>query len=250
VDRSPNYHPSVWATGYFEPEKDFSCSTRLNDYSRSRCTGLVHSLEQGKGAGLFRLILSIAVVIVLALAYVVLQFRGLSTSAGIDQAQIARELSRGHGFSTKDIRPIEAKLLEKNLGQVPSENLPDLYHAPLNPVVNAGVLYVVSSLFHLKTDHSDPVYRGDRCIAALSVAFFLLAVFVNFRLAQLLFDRVSNGGVEEGCYYASGEREGWRSNCGSGPMKNDGERCGTECRQAKDVRNLSPLLTTASHLSS
>src|ERR1700758_770976 len=129
---------------------------------------LVHSLEQGKGAGLFRLILSIAAVIVLALAYVVLQFRGLSTSAGIDQAQIARELSRGHGFSTKDIRPIEAQLLEKNLGRVPSENLPDLYHAPLNPVVNAGVLYVVSSLFHLKTDHSDPVYRGDRCIAARS----------------------------------------------------------------------------------
>ena len=52
---------------------------------------LVHSLEQGKGAGLFRLILSIAAVIVLALAYLVLQFRGLSTSTGIDQAQIARE---------------------------------------------------------------------------------------------------------------------------------------------------------------
>jgi hypothetical protein len=150
---------------------------------------LVHSLEQGKGAGLFRLILSIAAVIVLALAYLVLQFRGLSTSTGIDQAQIARELSRGHGFSTKDIRPIEAQLLEKNLGQVPPGNVPDLYHAPLNPVVNAGALYVVSTLFHLKTDHSDPVYRGDRCIAALSVAFFLLAVFVNFRLAQLLFDR-------------------------------------------------------------
>jgi hypothetical protein len=150
---------------------------------------LVHSLEQGKGAGLFRLVLSIAAVIVLALAYLVLQFRGLSTAAGIDQAQIARELSRGHGFSTKDIRPIEAQLLEKNLRQVPSGNVPDLYHAPLNPVVNAGALYLVSTLFHLNADHSDPVYRADRCIAALSVAFFLLAVFVNFRLAQLLFDR-------------------------------------------------------------
>src|SRR5579871_2458263 len=150
---------------------------------------LVHSLEQGKGAGLFRLILSIAAIIVLALAYLMLQFRGLSTAAGIDQAQIARELSRGHGFSTKDIRPIEAQLLEKNLGQVPPRNVPDLYHAPLNPVLNASVLYGVSTLFHLKTDHSDPVYRADRCIAALSVAFFLLAVFVNFRLAELLFDR-------------------------------------------------------------
>ena len=110
---------------------------------------VIHSLEQGKGVGLFRLILSIAAVIVLATAYLVLQFRGLSTSTGIDQAQIARELSRGHGFSTNDIRPIEAQLLEKTFGQVPPGNVPDLYHAPLNPVVNAGALYVVSTLFHL-----------------------------------------------------------------------------------------------------
>jgi len=150
---------------------------------------LVHSLEQGKVGGLFRLILSVCAVIALALAYLLLQFRGLSTSAGMDQAQIARELSRGHGFSTKDIRPIEAQLLEKRFGQVPPGNVPDLYHAPLNPVVNAGALYLVSTLLHLKLDHSDPVYRGDRCIAVLSVVFFLLAVFVNFRLAQLLFDR-------------------------------------------------------------
>jgi hypothetical protein len=150
---------------------------------------LVHSVEQGKAAGLFRLILSIIAVITLALAYLLLQFRGLSTSAGIDQAQIARELARGHGFSTKDIRPIEAQLLAKRFGQVPSGNVPDLYHAPLNPVVNAGALYAVSSLFHLKMDQSDPVYRGDRCIAAVSVVFFMLAVFVNFRLARLLLDR-------------------------------------------------------------
>jgi hypothetical protein len=150
---------------------------------------LVHSVEQGKVAGLFRLILSVCAVLALALAYLLLQFRGLSTSAGIDEAQIARELARGHGFSTKDIRPIEAQLLEKSFGQVPPENVPDVYHAPLNPVVNAGALYLASSLLHLEIDHSDPVYRGDRCIAALSIIFFLLAVSVNFLLAQLLFDR-------------------------------------------------------------
>ena len=150
---------------------------------------LVHSLEQGKGGGLFRLILSTCAVVALALAYLLLQFRGLSTSAGMDQAQIARELARGHGFSTNDIRPIEAQLLEKKFGQVPPGNMPDLYHAPLNPVVNAGTLYLVSTLLHLKIDQSDPVYRADRCIAALSIIFFLLAVLVNFLLAQLLFDR-------------------------------------------------------------
>src|SRR5262249_29434848 len=137
---------------------------------------LVHSIEQGKAAGLFRIIPSTCAVIALALAYFLLQFRGLSTSVGMDQAQIARELARGHGFSTMDIRPIEAQLLEKRFGQVPPGNVPELYHAPLNPVVNAGALYLVSTLLHVKIDQSDPVYRADRCIAALSIVFFLLAV--------------------------------------------------------------------------
>jgi Dolichyl-phosphate-mannose-protein mannosyltransferase len=151
--------------------------------------GLVHSLEQGKAAGLFRLCLSILAVIAFALSYLLLQFRGLSTPAGIDQAQIARELSRGNGFSTKDIRPLEAELLQKRFGQVPPGNVPELYHAPLNPVVNAGALYLLSSVLHLKVDQTDPVYRGDRLIAAVSILFFLLAAWVNFLVAQLLFDR-------------------------------------------------------------
>ena len=150
---------------------------------------VVHFVEQGKAAHLPQLCLFILASIALALAYLLIQFRGLSTSAGIDQAQIARELSRGNGFSTKDICPLEAHLLEKTFGQVPPGNVPDLYHAPLNPMVNAGALYAVSTIFRLKTDQSDPVYRGDRCIAAVSVLFFLLAVFINFLLAQLLFDR-------------------------------------------------------------
>jgi hypothetical protein len=151
--------------------------------------GLVHSLEQGKAAGLFRLCLSILAVIALALSYLLLQFRGLSTPAGMDQAQIARELSRGNGFSTKDIRPLEAELLQKQFGQVPPGNVPELYHAPLNPVVNAGALYLISSVLHLKIDQTDPVYRADRLVAAVSILFFLLAVSVNFLVAQLLFDR-------------------------------------------------------------
>jgi hypothetical protein len=148
----------------------------------------VHSLEQGKIAGFFRLVLSLVAVIGLALAYVLLQFRGLSTQAGIDQAQIAHEIARGNGFATKNIRPLEAHLLQQIFGQVPAGNVPDLYHAPLNPIVNAGVLYLLSSQLGQPVDTGDPVYRGDRLIAAVSVLFFLLALLINFFLARSLFD--------------------------------------------------------------
>jgi hypothetical protein len=148
----------------------------------------VHSLEQGKIAGFFRLVLSLVAVVGLALAYLLIQFRGLSTPAGIDQAQIAHEIARGNGFSTKSVRPLEAHLLQQTFGQVPAGNIPDLYHAPLNPIVNAAPLYLLSSQLDQRVDAGDPVYRGDRLIAAVSVLFFLLALVANFFLARLLFD--------------------------------------------------------------
>jgi 4-amino-4-deoxy-L-arabinose transferase-like glycosyltransferase len=150
--------------------------------------GFVHSLEQGKIAGFFRLVLSLVAVIALALAYLLIQFRGLSTPAGIDQAQIAHEIGRGNGFSTKNIRPLEAHLFQQTFGKVPTGNVPDLYHAPLNPILNAGILYLFGSQLDQRVDNGDPVYRGDRLIAAASVLFFLLALVVNFFLARLLFD--------------------------------------------------------------
>jgi 4-amino-4-deoxy-L-arabinose transferase-like glycosyltransferase len=150
--------------------------------------GFVHSLEQGKIAEFVRLVLSIATLGALALAYLLLQFRGLSTPTGMDQAQIAREIARGNGFSTKSIRPLEAHLLQQTFGRVPAGNIPDLYHAPLNPIINAAVLNLFSSQLRQKVDNGDPIYRGDRLIASVSVLFFLLALLVNFFIAQLLFD--------------------------------------------------------------
>lgn len=150
--------------------------------------GSVHSPKLGRIAGFFRLVLSLAAVIALAVAYLLLQFRGLSTPAGMDQAQIAREIARGNGFSTNNIRPLEAHLLQQTFGRVPGGNVPDLYHAPVNPIVNAGVLYLLASQLDQKVDDGDPIYRGDRVIAAVSVFFFLLALLVNFLLARLLFD--------------------------------------------------------------
>jgi hypothetical protein len=133
--------------------------------------GFVHSLEQGKIAGFFRLVLSPVAVIALALAYLLLQFRGLSTPTGMDQAQIAHEITRGNGFSTKNIRPLEVHL-QQTFGQAPTGNLPDFYHAPLNPIVSAGALYLLASQLHQKVDNGDPVYRGDGLIAAVSSRSF------------------------------------------------------------------------------
>src|SRR5260370_14865599 len=150
--------------------------------------GFVHSLKPGRIAGFFRLVLLLGAVVALALAYLLIHFSVIWSPAGSDQAQIAREIARSNGFSTKNSRPLEAHLLQQTFGQVPAGNVPDLYHAPLNPIVNAGVLYLLGLQLDQKVDNRDPVYRGDRLIAVVSILFFLLALFVNFFLARLLFD--------------------------------------------------------------
>ena len=81
--------------------------------------GVVHSLEQGQLARVIWLTAMWASVIGLSLAYLLIQFRGLSSLTGIDQAQVARELARGNGFSTKNIRPLAIQQLQRNNGQIP-----------------------------------------------------------------------------------------------------------------------------------
>jgi hypothetical protein len=49
---------------------------------------------------LIRISLTIVGVAALALAYLFIEFKGLSAADGIDHAQIARELAAGRGFST------------------------------------------------------------------------------------------------------------------------------------------------------
>jgi len=45
------------------------------------------------------------VLIALTLGNLFTLFRGLDSPHAMDQAQLAREISRGHGFTTKFIRP-------------------------------------------------------------------------------------------------------------------------------------------------
>jgi hypothetical protein len=133
-------------------------------------------------------------------------FKGLAHEKAIEQAQIARELSRGHGFSTKMIRPAALWQFERNLGSFPLEQTPDTYHAPLNPWINslvfraldfsnAGLKNLSKKVSFLENYTYETamtskliVYSYDRIIAFVQVLCFLLAVLVNYFTVRRLFD--------------------------------------------------------------
>ena len=130
--------------------------------------------------------------------YVFLDFRGLSSARGMEQAQIARELTRGNGFSTRCLRPLELhyyfKHLKKNDRDVNAartllDPIPDTYHAPLNPLINSIVLRVVHGVRgswdfntekELQNQKEHLHYPYDRAIAATSAVFFLGALGLSF----------------------------------------------------------------------
>ncbi|MBV9673836.1 MAG: glycosyltransferase family 39 protein [Verrucomicrobia bacterium] len=151
--------------------------------------GFVHSLEQGWLAAVFRTILLIVLVCALGLAYLLIQFRGLSTQDGIDEAQIARQIAQGQGFSTKNIRPLAIHQLEKYTGRIPTGAFPETYHAPLNPLVEALAIKLFPRALGVKIDNARPVYAGDRLIGAISILFFILSLIITFFIGWDLFDR-------------------------------------------------------------
>jgi hypothetical protein len=148
---------------------------------------LVHSIDQGHLVPIIRIGVFVGLIVTLTLLYLFVQFRGLSSSTAMDQAQIARNIAAGRGISTQYIRPLAIWQLEKAGKGIPTENFPDFFQSPLNPIVNALPLKLIQSSWKLTP--TDLIYIGDRMIAATAILFFLLSVGVWYLVGLRLFDK-------------------------------------------------------------
>ncbi|MGJ8675959.1 MAG: ArnT family glycosyltransferase [Akkermansiaceae bacterium] len=137
-----------------------------------------------------RRIIFFVMIVVLSIASLFFTFRGLSAPEAMEQAQIAREIANGNGYSTKVIRPVALWQIEEAGKEIPSlKNFPDAYHAPLNPCVYAAVFKAINAGQTGKWSmHNTNIYQLDRVIAAVCIIFFLLAIGVNYLLVSKIFD--------------------------------------------------------------
>jgi hypothetical protein len=128
-----------------------------------------------------------ALIVGLAFLHVFITFPGLSSPAGMDQAQIARELARGNGYSTKLIRPHAVRqLLDNQKPLPPLTSLPDTYHAPLQPLLWAALFKPLESWWTFEKGRR--VYMLDHVIAATGVIWLMLTLLLAQDLARRLFD--------------------------------------------------------------
>lgn len=113
-------------------------------------------------------------------------FKGLTHEKAMEQAQIAREIARGNGFSTKMTRPAAIWLFENYKGTFPVEQQPDVFHAPLNPWIESWFIRLTRDSWTMTTKVFQ--YPSDRIIAGLGLGFYFLSVLVGYFTARRLFD--------------------------------------------------------------
>jgi len=95
-------------------------------------------------------------------------FDGLYLSQAMDFAQIARHLAAGHGYVTSFLRPVAIPLY-------PYAPAPEIYHAPLYPLILGFVFGALP--------------QTDAVVAGVSAFFFAATVVMIYVLASRVFDR-------------------------------------------------------------
>jgi hypothetical protein len=125
----------------------------------------------------------------MALLEVFVSFRGLKSPAGMEQAQLAREVARGHGWVTQCVRPGEWKqLLEGPAGAVELQRFPDTSSAPLPALLLAPLFKLAEPWWVFDPGKNGVVYALDRISASMGALFFLLTLYHLHSLALRLFD--------------------------------------------------------------
>src|SRR5262245_51775491 len=118
---------------------------------------MIHRLEVGPWFRHIRISLSCLAVVMLVVGYNWRSFKNMNSVEAMDTAQVARNVSRGKGFSTQFIRPLSIYLVksrsEAKFGVVPQGSLadyaqlkgshPDLANPPVYPCVLAALMKIL-----------------------------------------------------------------------------------------------------------
>jgi hypothetical protein len=144
----------------------------------------LHAIEQGSSARWVRRAVVTVVFAALALFWLLNKFNGFSAPDAMDQAQIARQIASGKGFTTQYARPLALRVFAAR-GPVP-DPLPEINQAPLGPLMSAAVLLVTGSK---RNDFvGGATFAGDMFIAATGMACLLASLGLAFLLGRTLFD--------------------------------------------------------------
>ena len=151
----------------------------------------VWQLELGRGKSVLRWVVVVLAAVGISLLYTANQFRGLEKREAMDQAQLARHLARGDGFTTSILRPVALWHLKtyRSDHSPMFEKHPDTYNPPLYPLALSLVFRLMpESIFIGKP--TEMLYPAERwAIVPFSQACLLLSLLLIYVWARQLFDQ-------------------------------------------------------------
>jgi hypothetical protein len=153
---------------------------------------LIHWLEMGGGARwvLLGALLSCGLAVSLVVSW--RQFHGAASEATLVQADMARQIASGEGFTTRVNYPQAVAFLRaRGVRFDPAVPYPEVYQAPMYPMVIAGALRLLPHSVRESLFAAAPAppygYAADYFLLGLNVALFWLAVWLSFDLGRRLF---------------------------------------------------------------
>lgn len=170
---------------------------------------IIHKLEFGLGPRILRVAMLVLAVISVAGLYDLRGYKSFATQQAMDQAQLARNLSEGKGYSTLFIRPFSLFLVQRHnqsklAGGLASAgtdfaliatNHPDLANPPVYPLLLAGMMKVLPFHFKVETQKSFwsdngafQRYQPEFLIAIFNQILLIAVALFTFFIARKLFD--------------------------------------------------------------
>lgn len=150
----------------------------------------IHHWEEGAGARALKVAAALLAFLALASLYDLLCYERFSSEEAMENAQLARNLSEGRGYTTDSIRPLALYLLANaaepgQSSKVLAQPVPDVSNAPVYPALLAGLMKVLPFNF---TASQLWFYQPEEWIGIFNEVLFFAAVLLLFFLARRLFD--------------------------------------------------------------
>lgn len=156
-------------------------------------TATENRLNRGKTTTRWTAVAVVLAVLLLTALAVQSRFQGPAIEKTFEEFVLAQNLAAGKGFVTDVYHPQAVAVLEgrRELSYAPGETIPDLYNAPLYPMVLALSLAILpegwrASLFRTPGEPTG-AFGADVYFMAVNVLLFWSACLLVFLLAKRLF---------------------------------------------------------------
>lgn len=159
---------------------------------------LIYKLEEGGGAKWVRISVALLLIVGVGALFNYRCYRNFETPDAMDNAQLARNIALGKGFTTGFIKPFDVFLLQEQMKRqgldektVLKGAVPDISNAPLYPLIVAGLFKLLPErMFEISETRKEPfsTYLPERVVAVFNQLLFAAAVGIVFLIARKLFD--------------------------------------------------------------